>query len=325
MARRKGKPRKRPQKASPSRRSARKRPNVVLENTSIEDLRARKKETQVRLEFAWLYYWDLERQRTAVREVLLSSLGFGVVENFEIVGWQRAVPYAYSLTPLSVVGSLRSLPGGRFNIGALDPSKFPPFPALYLAEDRETAIQELLCQENDSELSNFDFALQKPNSLSSVAISGILERCFDLRNATNLRRFVNIIKTFKVSDAVRLLAAKLTPSPKLSLVSLPSELRDSLLEPRWRFEPMQNDVPANSQIFGQLVQAAGIQGIVYPSKMTGRMALAVFTRTFGGTSSFLRLDDRAPVEVISQLGAGNYGLAELTADQLRIGVSGDNY
>lgn len=322
MARRKPKPRKRTKAKSRQRRPVRPGSDVVLEETSVEALREAKRITKARLEFAWHYYWDLERQRTAVREDLLAALQVGVVKDFEISGWQRAVAYRYSLTPLSAVGSMRSLPGGRFNIGSLDPGKFPPFPALYVAEDRDTAIQEMLCQDNEGPLSNFDFALRKRNSLTAVSISGRLERCFDLTKATNLRRFVSIIKTFKVSEAVKTLAKKVEPPPNLSLVSLASELKESLLEANWRFHPMQNDIPANGQIFGRLIQAAGIQGIVYPSKMTGKLALAVFTRAFEGSNSFLRLDDSPPTEVVSQIGASNYRLAEYTAEDLKIDSPG---
>lgn len=63
-------------------------------------------------------------------DALKSSLR-EVAAPFEFSAWQRAVKYRYSLAPLSTKGSLVD-PGGRFNIGAIDPSRFPLFPALLL-------------------------------------------------------------------------------------------------------------------------------------------------------------------------------------------------
>lgn len=68
----------------------------------------------------------------------------------------------------------------------------------------------------------------------------------------------------------------------------------SLLMKNWRAFPMQFDVPANSQIFGHLVYLAGIEGIRYPSKRTGKDCLVAFPRNFSRTGSYIELDDAAP-------------------------------
>ena len=68
---------------------------------------------------------------------------------------------------------------------------------------------------------------------------------------------------------------------------------------------MPFDVPYSSQIFGQLVAEAGIDGILYPSKFTGKDCLAIFPQNFDDSSgSFLELDgDLPPVVKIRRLDA----------------------
>jgi len=61
---------------------------------------------------------------------------------------------------------------------------------------------------------------------------------------------------------------------------------------------MQFDVPATGQIFGQLVAGAGIEGIVYLSKFTGKECIVIFPQNFEeGTDSFIALDDEPPTQL----------------------------
>ena len=56
--------------------------------------------------------------------------------------WVRIVTYQYSLEPLSYAGDLRDI-GGRFKAGAeLENGTLKPRPALYIAENLETAFRE---------------------------------------------------------------------------------------------------------------------------------------------------------------------------------------
>src|SRR5215469_13537750 len=87
-------------------------------------------------------YFELEplrqRNESRLRDALLSQ----TLSSFEFDGWSRIVDYRYGLEPLSVAGSLKG-EGGRFNIGGeLSPAAFTAFPALYVAEDYETAFRE---------------------------------------------------------------------------------------------------------------------------------------------------------------------------------------
>jgi hypothetical protein len=84
-------------------------------------------------------YFDLEPARRTQSARLLAALRFAARRRYEFTDWCRIVDYRYSLAPLSVAGSLKV--GGRFNIGEdLEPATFTPFPALYVAENFETAL-----------------------------------------------------------------------------------------------------------------------------------------------------------------------------------------
>ena len=321
MAKRK-QPRKKP-KPTAGKRGQKKQPrsqpesSFVLESTSLSEMRAVKKQMLQRLDFEWAIYSELAGQRRKVQDLLLEALESGSIGPINEKGWQRAVAYKYALHPLSCLGSLKSDVGGRFNIGNLNPVQFPKFPALYLAEDRETAEQELLCQANTNpKLSNHDFALSNPTSLVVVSVNFRLERCFDLTDARHLRKFVNIIKTFKISTASQAIAQSLNIEVA-PLIQLPSTLRDSLLDPDWRVAPMRYDIPSNSQLFAQLVHEAGFEGILYLSKMTGKRAIALFPRNFANTEAQIELADQPPSpDVLTQITSENFNKSEMTVAEL---------
>jgi hypothetical protein len=67
------------------------------------------------VEFHWDYYSELAFQRNRIREQLRTALR-EKSQPFDFPKWQRIVRYKYSLTPLSMKGSLVD-PGGRFNVG----------------------------------------------------------------------------------------------------------------------------------------------------------------------------------------------------------------
>jgi len=80
------------------------------------------------------------------RSQIIGNLKHSLRENttsFEFSDWRRIISHQFSNTPLSTVGSVKSFPGGRFNIGNIDAERFPKFPALYLAEDTATAFLEV--------------------------------------------------------------------------------------------------------------------------------------------------------------------------------------
>ena len=150
----------------------------LLESGRLEDIPKSRAKLDALLKFHWEYHSELAFQRTKVYDSLKGSL-LRTTEAFRFSNWQRAVKYKYSLDPLSTKGS-RVDPGGRFNIGAIDTTRFVVFPGLYLARDKGTALAELLGRsDTDQPLTPEELALTNPNSVTVVSVSGNLESVFD--------------------------------------------------------------------------------------------------------------------------------------------------
>ncbi|WP_428412340.1 RES family NAD+ phosphorylase [Legionella sp.] len=91
----------------------------------------------------------------------------------------------------------------------------------------------------------------------------------------------------------------------------------TLLTHEWRQFPSNYDIPANSQIFGHIVHQAGIEGILYPSKLTGSLCLVVFPKNFVSTDSYLKLDDEVPHEKVpTRIDASNWRICDLEAKEV---------
>ncbi|MFC1484129.1 RES domain-containing protein [Candidatus Neomarinimicrobiota bacterium] len=220
----------------------------------------------------------------------------GAVEGpFKFTKWQRVVPYRYALEPLSVKGSVLPF-GGRFNIGDINNIVFTPFPALYIAKDKLTALQESLCQKINpgKEQKALEFALLTPTSTTNVSISGTINTIINLDHAKRLQAFVDVIQNFQVSESL-VRSAKIIKLPPPDLVRTVESLLDSLGFDEWRNWPTQLGVPHPSQIFGQIVMECGIEGIHYRSKFSGKRCLVIYYQNFTEENgSFVKLDDKAP-------------------------------
>ncbi len=287
----------------------------LLETGTLPDLLRAKDLTQKILEYHWEFYSELAYQRKQIADEITKALNERATGPFSFSKWQRAVKYRYSLNPLSVLGSLRD-PGGRFNIGEINSNYFPAFPALYLAKEKETTLGEILGNEpaENSKLSALDRALTKTDSITIVSVSGSLEKVFDLREAQALDRFIDLIKGFSISDAI-LKKARNVGEPIPVIIKDVDSLVKSILDPSWRIAPMRFDVPSNSQIFGQLISSAQIEGIVYPSAVDGKDCLAVFPRNFEATNSYVQLDDETPdPNVLKRLDAATWRQAEANSN-----------
>ncbi len=241
-----------------------------------------------------LFYF-LEGQRNLYGDEISNALREVDSLTVNIVEWNRIVDWQYSLEPLSAVGSTKA--GGRFNIGSdLDSRKFPAFPALYCAENCETAYAEKFGTtetRSKTKLSGDELALRDNNSFASIRIKGKVHNIFDLQKAVNLKKFSEIINSFKMPNELKELAISLNIPPPW-LVTSPSQLKTTMLEENWRQWPVQYDIPSNSQIFGRLLVAAGFEGILYPSTKGTKKCLAIFLENFNGSESFLELMDASP-------------------------------
>lgn len=284
----------------------------VLDVFTLESLKKDPDTYRQLKHYFWQYHFDLAGQRREKKLEIAKALHDAVSHGFVEIGWQRAVQLRYSLRALSCVGSMKSDCGGRFNIGSMDTQHFQTFPALYIASDRETAIQELLAQGNAAAgLSNHDFALRKPDSLTCVSLAVKLERYIDLGRSERLKPLMDVLADFTVSDTVAREAVRLG-LPRPTVITTTEQLVESLLDASWRRNPERYDLPSNSQIFGEMAHAAGVQGIVYPSKMTGKNAIAVFTRNFFESEfSSIELQDVAPPEMLlRRIDSSNFKDAE---------------
>jgi hypothetical protein len=265
---------------------------ILLEQTSLSHVqRGRQFEADVR-RLHWDHYAGLEQQRSEHSEEIQRALLKAAVGPFSFRSWQRIVDFKYTLHPLSARGSLLTDPGGRFNIGDLDQSKFTPFPALYLASDHTTALSEKFCPPGESKgLTAQDFALRPMTSYSSVQVRGEIESVVDLRDPRRLESFVEIIRSFVVPSDLPKRARSLGVQLPRIITSV-DELVAALTAVNWRVHPMQMDVPAASQIFGRLAMSAGVEAILYPSTKTDELCMAVFPHKIGGLS---RIELHPPV------------------------------
>lgn len=271
---------------------------ILLDQFSAADIKKWKELQNRILTLHWDYYCSLAYQRSKVQNDLQQALLYAAERDFKFEKWQRAVTYKYALKPLSLAGSLVD-PGGRFNIGEIDTQRFPPFPALYIACDKDTALQELLCQKKDpgNEAHALEFALLSPASIASVSISGTLDSVINLNAPDQLVPFVEIFKNFSLPEHIQEESKEIGLGEQF-IIKTVSQLISGLLDPYWRAWPMNFDVPVASQIFGQMVLDAGIDGILYPSKFSGKDCLAIFPQNFDyPEKSFVQLDDETPPDV----------------------------
>jgi hypothetical protein len=141
-------------------------------------------------------YFELEPLRQINEARLLDALLSQALSSFSFDGWSRIVDYRYGLEPLSVAGSVKG-EGGRFNIGSeLSPAAFTAFPALYIAEDYETAFRERFAGPPAAlpgALSAQDLALRSPSSFTQVRLRGVVENLIDVGNLETLRSSFGVL------------------------------------------------------------------------------------------------------------------------------------
>lgn len=281
---------------SPPKHKSKKKKSMLLEQTSVEEIVKLKKYGEKYAKFHWDYYFNLAYQRSKIADEIKQALLEAALESFEFTKWQRTIRLKHSNSPLSVRGSLKTI-GGRFNIGDIDQPLIGPFPALYVSEDFDTGLQELFGQGYVGGTKKLAYSnlLASPKSFASIVLSGHLEDVIDLREPKHLRPFVNLIKGFPIPNYLKITAKEI--NEPVNLVATVSALMFAILNPDWRIWPMNLDVPAVSQIFGQVVESVGIEGIIYPSKFTGRSCIAIFPQNFDADESYIELVGDVPSSI----------------------------
>jgi hypothetical protein len=303
-------------------KSALKKQNDVphlLEVGTLASLKEAKARTEKILKFQWDFYSELSYQRNRIQKELLDALRHSTINNFGFKKWHRVVTYKYGNHPLCTNGSTIGF-GGRFNLGTdINVSAPAAFPALYIAENIETAFREYLGapKKDHDGLSIFELALSGKSSFTCVAVTGMVSSVLDIGNPKNLQLFSKYISTFKATPAL-VSSAKALGIDVPPLIRTAKLLQKSLLIEEWKKEPAGFDIPANSQIFGQLAFMAGIEGILYPSTKSDKKCLAIFPRNFQNSESYIKLIDSCPeIWTPTTVDATNYSVCEMSANELR--------
>ncbi len=248
-----------------------------------------------------ILYFDFAAQRNSLKRELIDALQAPVFPVFKFSDWFRILPYRYSLQPLSAAGSLNGV-GGRFNVGRDVPkSNSQWWPALYLANNFETAYREnfgLTKEENTCGLNPEELQLSAVGSFSTVKVEGNIERVFDITDPSVLKPFCDVLKRCKMPAEVARILRKLKLDPsKATKIGTPNQLMKAVMSPSWRAWPVQFDLPSQSQVLGSLLIEAGFEAVVYPSSRTGDTCLAVFPCNLASESTEIRLAQGYPSEI----------------------------
>jgi len=248
-----------------------------------------------------LLYFGIEPQRQRHREEMLDALLSVPSLSVQFCRWSRLISYEYSLAPLSAAGSLTTF-GGRFNIGTdVDKAMRPPWPALYIGENLETAYREKFQIERGELVDGLtpeELALESTVSFSAVFVDGQIDRVFDVGDPKALEPLCKVLRKIKLPAEVRTILRRLgLPPLTVQMLRSPSRLQDEVLKKNWRSAPVQFGVPAPSQILAGLIYDAGYEAIRYPSSKSGASCLAVFPGNLASANSYVSLSDPAPAEV----------------------------
>src|SRR3990167_631060 len=268
---------------------------IPLELLNVRDIRRYKQRYQAILDYYYEHYSFFQNERakrfSAIKDILLKN-----TRCFNFSSWHRIFDFQYINNPLSARGSIVNDPGGRFNIGDIDELKFSKFPTLYIAENYEIAYRErnqiLPNTISDFGLSSDELSLTNQRSTVDLLLEGDVKSVIDLTKENCLRALYEVIKDIKLPHHLEKKSRMLTLHASPSVRSY-EELKDSILQDNWRELPARIDIPANSQIFGQLAHTSGVEGILYPSKMSdSKKCLAIYPKNFINSTSYVSIQDK---------------------------------
>lgn len=244
-----------------------------------------------------ILFFGVQPEQRRLRQALIVALQGIKPVTQSLTQWVRIVTYQYSLEPLSCAGSLRDI-GGRFNAGAeLDDGTLKPWPALYIAENLETAFREkfqLAKTDSVDGLTPQELALEHGVSHTTVFVKGKLHSVFDMTSSRSLEAVAQVLRRIKMPQRARQLKTKLAiPVGALTMVQTGTQLHDAALKHNWRLQPVQFGLPAPSHTLADLIRAAGFEAILYRSTKGSGKCLAVFPDLLA-SGSFIELSDQPP-------------------------------
>lgn len=277
-------------------KSGPKKKKYLLDILHLEAVQQGKEFGDFVLRCYWNLYSELIHQRSAVIDQI-NKWALSVVSGpFSFSDWRRLVKYKFSNDPLSVLGSLGPI-GGRFNIGDIDPSKFPKFPALYIASDQSTSFLEVYgrSQEDNREMSVLDLSLAKSESYTNISVKGVLTEVIDIRDKSIFDEYVKINRSFTLSKG---LIADFNKIGGILIPQTVTQFYDSIMASNWRLFPSVLDVPSNSQILGQMISENKIQGILYRSAAGTGDCLAIYPQNFQDSDSCIEVQDESPNTIV---------------------------
>ena len=211
--------------------------SFVLDQFSQANLQQWNKHSRALDEYHIRLFYHLEGLRESHKEQLIKALFSSRSKPVKADSWYRLVSFRYSNDFLSSKGSLIS--GGRFNIGSdLDSRTFPIFPALYLAENQETAYAEnfgAVKSVSSGRIAGHEFALQGESSFTMVRLSFRFENIFDLTKTANLKAFSNAIAKFKMTPELVGLGRTIGLSQTSMLIRDPALLKKDSPSSGWRY------------------------------------------------------------------------------------------
>lgn len=221
---------------------------ILLDTFTEEDIEYWSDRSEDAQRYSDRVYFDLERQRAANHDALCDALRNAGGVDIQVDGWARACDYRWSLTPLSPAGSLKGI-GGRFNVGSdLDRARGQEFPALYIAEDVDTAYLEFFGgppEAHSGELRLQEFALRRKSSFTTFTLRGRVENVFDLRTSISLKEFAKVIAAFELSTDTRRFARSIGVPPRALMRTAGQIHTRILVAPKaWRSEPQLFGIPA---------------------------------------------------------------------------------
>ena len=287
----------------------------LLDAFTLDNLNQWRAASKALDEYHLRFYYELEGQRKTHQGDLIRALEPAVLNSIEFQKWIRICTWTFSYNPYSSIGSTTQV-GGRFNIGEMiDAVGDSPFPALYIAEDRDTAYREkfgVTPRKSSAELSPLDFAVIPRVSTTSVFFHGVIHNVIDITKQSNLAEFCKIIAKFKMSPGVLRLAKKAQQAP-MELIKDPKKLIASFHQIEWRAWGTQLGIPSNSQVFGRFVYEGSYSGILYRSVRGKGRCLALFPENLVQGDSSLSLVDNPPASTIPK---------SITGEQWRISFEG---